>query len=29
MGIYDGTSGLLLLVTYLPALRSARQDESA
>ena len=28
MGIYDGTSGLLLLVTYLPALRSAAQDRA-
>jgi hypothetical protein len=27
MGIYDGASGLLLLVTYLPALRSTRRHE--
>ena len=25
MGIYDGTSGLLLLLTYLPVVRSARR----
>jgi hypothetical protein len=29
MGIYDGASGLLLLVTYLPALRWARRREEA
>ena len=26
MGIYDGLSGLLLLATYLPALRSGGRD---
>ena len=26
MGVYDGLSGLLLLITYLPALRTARPE---